>query len=52
MTRRVRTSDKSLAGWRRLLERLYRLAHHGRIRTLVLDRDGIHARDYQKDRER
>jgi hypothetical protein len=43
---RVRTSDKPLAGWRRLAERLYRLTHHGRIRTLVLSPDEQYARDY------
>lgn len=45
MTGKARTSDKPLTGWRRLAERLYRLTHHGRIRTLVLDSDGVYARD-------
>jgi hypothetical protein len=47
MTGKARTSDKPLTGRRRLAERLYRLAHHGRIRTLVLSRDQVYARDYR-----
>ena len=41
----MRTSDTRLTGWRRLIERLYRLTHHGQIRTLVLSADQVYARD-------
>ncbi len=40
----MRTSDHRLTGWARMIERLYRLTHHGQIRTLVLSKDQIRAR--------
>lgn len=48
--RTPRSSDRPLTGWRRLIERLYRLTHDGRIRTLVLSDDEIYARDHWKDK--
>jgi hypothetical protein len=34
--RKQRISDHRLTGWARFVERLYRLTHGGRIRTLVI----------------
>jgi hypothetical protein len=45
----MRKTDVQYRDWSllsRIVENLYRLTHHGKIRTLVLSDDQIYARDH------